>query len=97
MLGLRLRPTRLLAAGGLVLIAFLYWKPLHTYAHTRSVLDRRQADVARLEAQQQQLEHRLAHVGTGDDLIREARRLGLVKPGEQLFIVRGIAAWRKHH
>jgi len=33
----------------------------------------------------------------GDQLIREARRLGLVKPGERLFIVRGIAAWRKHH
>jgi hypothetical protein len=27
-------------------------------------------------------------------LLREARRLGFVKPGEQLFIVRGIAAWR---
>jgi hypothetical protein len=26
--------------------------------------------------------------------VREARRLGFVKPGEQLFIVRGIAAWR---
>ena len=95
--GLRLGPTRLLAAGGLTLIAFLYWKPLHTYAHTRSVLDRRQADVARLEAEQQQLKHRLANVGTGDDLIREARRMGLVKPGERLFIVRGIAAWRRHH
>ena len=27
-------------------------------------------------------------------LAREARRLGLVKPGEQLFIVKGIPAWR---
>jgi len=97
MLGLRMRPTRMLALGGLALIAFLYWKPLHSYAHTRAVLDRRQGDVARLEVQQQQLKHRLANVGTGDDLIREARRLGLVKPGEELFIVRGIAAWRKHH
>ena len=32
-----------------------------------------------------------------DQLVREARRLGLVKPGERLFIVRGIPAWRKHH
>jgi hypothetical protein len=29
--------------------------------------------------------------------VREARRLGLVKPHEKLFIVRGISAWRKHH
>jgi hypothetical protein len=92
-----LRPTRLLAFGGLVLIALLYWKPLRTYEHTRAVLDRRQADVARLQQQQRTLEQRLQSVGTGDELIREARRLGLVKPGEQLFIVRGIAAWRSHH
>jgi hypothetical protein len=26
--------------------------------------------------------------------VREARRLGLVKPGERLFIVQGIDAWR---
>ena len=92
-----LRPTRLLALGGLVLIALLYWKPLRTYQHTRAVLGRRQADVEQLRLQQTQLQHRLATVGTGDDLIREARRLGLVKPGEQLFIVRGIGAWRGHH
>ncbi len=28
-----------------------------------------------------------------DALVREARRLGLVKPGERLFIVKGISAW----
>lgn len=92
-----LRPTRLLALGGLVLIALFYWKPLRTYEHTRGVLDRRQADVSRLQQQQRTLEHQVATVGTGDGLIREARKLGLVKPGEQLFIVRGIAAWRRHH
>lgn len=92
-----LRRTRLLALGGLALIALLYWKPLRTYEHTRAVLNRRQSEVSILRTQQAQLKHRLATVGTGDELTREARRLGLVKPGEQLFIVRGIAAWRKHH
>jgi cell division protein FtsB len=92
-----LRRTRLLALGGLTLIALLYWKPLRTYEHTRTVLHRRQADVARLRTQQERLQERLADVSTGQDLLREARRLGLVKPGEQLFIVRGIAAWRKKH
>lgn len=91
------KPTRLLALGGLILVGFLYWKPVRTYEHTRSVVDRRQAEVAQLKAQQVQLQHRLETVGTGPDLIREARRLGLVKPGERLFIVRGIAEWRKHH
>jgi hypothetical protein len=30
-------------------------------------------------------------------LAREARRLGYVRPGEHLFIVKGIAAWKKAH
>ena len=38
-----------------------------------------------------------ALAGTSEQLVREARRLGLVKPGERLFIVKGIADWRKHH
>lgn len=93
MLG-RLRSTRLLALGALALVAVLYWKPIHSYEHTSAVLGRREAEVSRLEAQQRQLKARIATVGTGQELIREARRLGFVKPGEQLFIVRGIAAWR---
>jgi len=92
-----LRPTRLLALGGLIVIALLYWKPLHTYERTRAAVGRRQAQVAQLRSQQQQLQESLATVGSGADLIRAARRLGLVKPGEQLFIVKGIQAWRKQH
>jgi len=89
-----LRPARLLALGGLVVIGLLYWKPVHSYEHTRRELSNREAEVSRLQTEQRQLKSRLATVGTGADLVREARRLGFVKPGEQLFIVRGIAAWR---
>ena len=32
---------------------------------------------------------------TPEALAREARRLGYVKPGERLFIVKGIDAWRR--
>ena len=60
-------------------------------------LTRREAEVARLEQQRQQLEHRIASVDSSGMLIREARRLGLVKPGERLYIVRGISTWRKNH
>jgi cell division protein FtsB len=92
-----LRPTRLLALCGIVVAGLLYWKPLHAYLHTREVLNRREAEVAKLREQKSQLEQRIATVGQGDALIREARRLGLVKPGERLYIVRGISAWRKKH
>jgi cell division protein FtsB len=94
---IRLRPTRLLAIGGIVLVAFLYWKPTQTYLHTNHELQAREAEVGALRTEKAQLEKRIAQAGTGGQLVREARRLGLVKPGEQLFIVRGISTWRKHH
>jgi cell division protein FtsB len=92
---LRLKPTRLLALAGLALVAFLYWKP--TYLRTNRELQTRTAEVRALREEKARLKRRIAQVGTGGELVREARRLGLVKPGEQLFIVRGISAWRKHH
>ena len=91
------RPTRLLALGGVLLVAFLYWKPAHAYLRTKHTLEARQTEVRALRAEKTRLEKRLAQAGTRQQLIREARRLGLVKPGERLFIVRGIPAWRKHH
>ena len=94
---MRLKPTRLLAIAGVALVAFLYWKPTHTYFHTKHELEARHAEVALLRVEKARLEKRIADAGTAPQLIREARRLGLVKPNERLFIVRGIPAWRKHH
>ncbi|HEY2327526.1 MAG TPA: septum formation initiator family protein [Gaiellaceae bacterium] len=94
---MRIRPTRLLALGALALLGFLYWKPLHTYLHTKSQLQSRSGQVQVLEAQQTALRQRIAQIGSTEQLVREARRLGLVKPGEQLFIVKGIPTWRKKH
>jgi cell division protein FtsB len=91
---LRLRPTRLLAIGGIVLVAFLYWKPLHAYVQTKHELQTQRADVQALRAEKARLQKRIAEATTGNQLVREARRLGLVKPGEKLYIVRGIAQWR---
>jgi hypothetical protein len=56
---------RVLALAGVAVVALFYWKPLRTYQHTRTVLHRREAEVALLRQQQQQLQHRLATVGTG--------------------------------
>jgi cell division protein FtsB len=90
-----LKPTRLLAIGALALLGFLYWKPLHTYLHVKHQLQTRQNQVQVLQAEQTSLNQRIAQIGSTEQLVREARRLGLVKPGEQLFIVKGIPAWRK--
>ncbi|HZT17711.1 MAG TPA: septum formation initiator family protein [Gaiellaceae bacterium] len=91
------RRTWLLAAGGAALLVFLYWKPLHSYMRTKREVQERQADVRALRAEQARLQRRIAAVGSSTQLVREARRLGLVKPGERLFIVKGIPAWRRAH
>jgi hypothetical protein len=39
----------------------------------------------------------LAISGTGQALLQEARRLGYVRPGEQLFVVHGIKQWLRAH
>jgi cell division protein FtsB len=90
-----MRPTRLLAIAGLTLVAFLYWKPAHTYVHTKQQLQTRSTEVQSLRMQKAGLEKRIAQAATGGQLVREARRLGLVKPDERLFIVKGIPAWRR--
>jgi cell division protein FtsB len=95
--GVVLRPTRLLALAALVAVGFLYWKPILAYEHTAAQLRTRQQQVDALSSEARDLEARIDSVVSGPGFVREARRLGFVKPGQQLFIVRGIAAWRKHH
>ena len=94
---LRFSGIRLLAVGGLVLVAFLYWKPAHAYLRAKRDLEGSRADVRALKAERTRLQRRIAEAGTGNQFVAEARRLGLVKPGERLFIVKGIAAWRRKH
>jgi cell division protein FtsB len=84
-----------LVAAVLVLVAFLYYRPLISYVQTRVDLDRRRADVAGLRAERATLERRLARSTSIASLRREARRIGFVRPGERLFIVKGIPEWRR--
>jgi cell division protein FtsB len=88
---------RWLALVVLAFIAFLYSQPLRSYFSTRDTLAQRTEEVRQLRAQKLRLEQRLADMDTPQSVTREARRLGYVKPGERLFIVKGIASWRRHH
>jgi cell division protein FtsB len=84
---------RWLGVGALCLVALLYYRPVRTYVETHRTLEQRDADVQTLRAQRKALERKLADAATDSALIREARRLGYVKPGERLFIVKGAEAW----
>jgi cell division protein FtsB len=93
----RRRLRLLLPISVLTVMAFLYYRPISSYLHTRSELGDRRAQVATLRAEKARLERRLARTMSDAALAREARRIGYVKPGERLFIVKGIGAWRRLH
>lgn len=76
-------------------VAFLYYQPLRSYLDTRDALAQRSAEVQSLREEKGSLERRLVEADTPEALAREARRLGFVKPGERLYIVKGIDAWRR--
>lgn len=85
--------ARWLAIGAIVLVGLLYARPLRSYLDTKRDLAQKATEVQTLKAERRELQHRLAESSTGDALTRQARRLGLVRPGERLFIVKGISAW----
>jgi hypothetical protein len=89
------RRLRLLWAVALVGIAvYLYYRPISSYLETRNDLHTRRAEVETLRLVRAELELRLVNSTSVESLEREARRVDYVKPGERLFVVKGIPAWR---
>ena len=84
---------RWVGLGAIVLVGLLYARPLQSYFAAKHDLARRTADVRVLRAEKRELQHRLAESSTGEALTEQARRLGLVRPGEKLYIVKGLSAW----
>jgi cell division protein FtsB len=79
------------------LVGFLTYRPLSTYLETKNALETRRAEVAQLRAEKTRVDARVARSTSLDALAREARQIGRVRPGEQLFIVKGVASWRREH
>jgi hypothetical protein len=88
---------RWLAVIGIGLLGYAYYHPLRSWVETRQELSSRRAEVAELGTENHALKQRLTASLTPDAFGREARRLGFIRPGEHLFIVKGIAAWKKAH
>lgn len=78
-------------------MAFLYYRPLTTYLQTRSTVASRAAEVQSLRSERARLQTRLARTTSDDTIAREARRVGYVRPGERIIIVKGIQQWRRAH
>ena len=85
---------RWLAVGALVLVGLLYYRPVRAYLERSETLAARQAQVDMLAAERSRLARKLRYAASEEAVAREARRIGHVKPGERLFIVKGLPAWR---
>jgi cell division protein FtsB len=86
---------RWLAVGALVLIALLYYRPIKAYIDAQGQLGQGKQAVQQLRAEKTRLERQLGSSNSLPTLAREARALGYVRPGERLYIVKGINDWRK--
>ena len=78
---------RWLALGVLALIAAAYVQPLRAYLSARDEVERRRVEVTALERRHRTLAARLAYARTDEFVVREARKLGLVRPGETAVVV----------
>jgi hypothetical protein len=58
-------------------------------------VNERAAEVTVLRQERARLAKRLEVSATTAALSREARRMRLVRPGERLFIVKGVKEWRR--
>ena len=89
----RLRLLWVLAIVGVTV--YLYYRPISSYLETRHQLATSRADVETLRLVKGELQLRLVNSTSVDSIEREARRIGYVRPGERLFVVKGIPAWRQ--
>lgn len=74
----------------LAILMLLYVNPARNYVSTLRESHRRAADVRTLEHQNQRLRAKQKALGNPQVLEAEARRLGLAKPGERVYMVQGL-------
>jgi hypothetical protein len=81
----------------LVLVGFLYYRPLTSYFDTRHEVAQRAAEVRALRAEREALRSGFAASSTELRLAREARQQSLIRTGESLFVISGVERWRRTH
>jgi cell division protein FtsB len=74
----------------LVGVIALYVNPLRSYVSTWSEAKTRRAEVAELQRENTKLRARKSELKNQRALEREARRLGMVRPGERAYVVEGL-------
>jgi cell division protein FtsB len=80
---------RWLGLAVILAIAVAYVHPIRAYQGGRERVAGQRAEIDALARENARLTRRLADADTEAFVVREARKLGLVRPGERLFIVKG--------
>ena len=81
------RVGRVALLGLLAVIVLLYIPPVSHWIQQRQTADRGHAQVRELERQRAELKARLHELSGPGAVEREARRLGMVEPGERPYVV----------
>lgn len=84
----RVGRVALLLVLGLILL--LYVGPARSFLSTWQEAKGERADVHRLEAENRRLQARRRALEDPRTLETEARKLGMVRPGERAFIIKGL-------
>ncbi len=71
-------------------VVMLYVSPAHSYWQTWRESRARNAELSRLEAEHERLLARRRALREPASLMREARRLGMVRRGERAFVVQDL-------
>jgi cell division protein FtsB len=74
----------------LALIVYLYVGPARTWVSTWQEARSKREEVEALRAQNERLRARRDDLRRASSLEREARRLGMVKAGERMYVVEGL-------
>lgn len=89
--GIRLdRVTRVALLGVAVVVLALYVGPLLSFISTNREAGERRAHVEELRKENRELRARRAALKHPGALEQEARRLGMVRPGERAYVLRGL-------
>ncbi len=84
------RITRFLVLGVCLLVLLLYVQPLVAIFSTRGEAATRKSELTKLQRENTALTGRVEALKSPAALEREARRLGMVKPGEKAYVIKGL-------
>ena len=84
------RVGRLMVIVLFLFVGALYVHPLLSIWSTRGEAAQRRADVVRMQTENDRLARRVKALRSPGALEREARRLGMVRPGERAYVIENL-------